>query len=100
MWVDPGEVEISYVNNPRQSQVIYQAGSLHSTSPPPRSPSPVYYPSSDISYYDSLSYTEPNLMYYPSEPYVFYSDSDPYDSQVNGLTTYPLPVQHELAMRM
>merc|ERR1712137_1101965 len=104
MWVDPGEVEVALINNPRNSQIIYQAG-VSNISPPPRSPSPVYYPHSDINYYESLSHTEPNLAYYPDsqqEPCIFLSDTDYNDGAYDygSYTPSHYSVQHDLPLRM
>jgi len=111
MWVDPGEVEVSFTSGPRNSKVLFSQGQSVYGSPvhsPRRSTSPVFYPpSQEINYYDSLSYTEPNLVYYDqndSSNVFLPNEHHSYDdfnncsvqSYVNTRPTYP--VRHDVAL--
>ena len=100
MWVDPGEVEVSFTSKPHVTQILYQKGQSLSGSPlgSPRSSSPVYYPSAEIDYYDSLSYTEPSLAYYPESDYVFLSEMD-YGCSQSPYDNY-YPVQQDVITTM
>merc|ERR1711934_87955 len=103
MWVDPGEVEVSYTTAPHLTQILYQRGQSLSGSPPisPRSSSPVYYSAPSVNYYNSLSYTEPTLYYPETEnDYVFLNEPE-FDcsAQVN-YGSYNYPVQHDVITTM
>jgi len=100
MWVDPGEVEIKFLNSPYPSQVIYQKGQNMTISPPSTSPrrslSPVYYQSQpEIDYYQSLSYTEPtSIDYYNTSDVVYYTL--PVDPQTSSVNEEYYPVQNNV----
>ena len=87
MWVDPGEVEVSFINPPYRRQVIYQQQSL-SNSPvsisPSSSPEPVY-----PYYYAPTNYVNNDYtVYYPEHHVPSRSMYIPYGYQMNNYNPY------------
>lgn len=78
MWVDPGEVEVSFTDSPSRRKVIYQQQS-RSSSPPTFIETNQYVPVDDgTMYYYPESYYPQDCYQYNDDPYLYSNENQSY----------------------